>query len=67
MMTPTMTTIGGSMVAVGLVSLLGLVFWHDYNLLLSHGFDGLPWWHSARLHLAASSDERGDAQYNTIM
>ena len=30
------------MVAVGLASLLGPVFWRDYNLFLSYGPGGLP-------------------------
>ena len=41
-MMPTFTTIVGTVVAVGLASLLGPVFWRDYNLFLSYGPGGLP-------------------------
>ena len=41
-MTPTITTVGGTLVAVGLASFLSLVFWRDYNLFLSYGPGGLP-------------------------
>lgn len=43
MIMPTVTTIGGTVVAVGLASLLGPVFWRDYNLFLSYGPGGLPY------------------------
>lgn len=44
-MTPAITRIGGTVVAIGLASLLSLVFWRDYNVFLSYGAGGLP--HSA--------------------
>lgn len=42
MITPKITKIGGTVVAVGLASLLGPVLWRDYNLFLSYGPGGLP-------------------------
>lgn len=42
MITPTTTTIGGTVILVGLASLLGPVLWRDYTLFLSYGPGGLP-------------------------
>lgn len=67
-MTAKNTRIGATVVAVGLVSLLGPVFWRDYKLFLSYGPGGLPrnafgWMVSGGLLRLISVEMLSTAQY----